>query len=127
MAKATRIPGRPGTPATTREEEVVLYQSDARSLRVGDVVVVEETDERYPVVKRTAEIPGGPAIPLKVTLELSEDEAQFLVDVLRSVGGNEGTSRRRHGREILTAFRLDAGITRSTPDAGDMRGSIYFE
>jgi len=58
-----------------------------------------------------------------VRLDLTEEEAQFLSDVLHHVGGNPAKSRRLHEPAISDALaELDI-----FPGAGDLRGSIYFE
>jgi hypothetical protein len=54
------------------------------------------------------------------TLELNEDEAQFLVDVMDFIGGNEKTTRRRFGREIQRA--LEAVDLKSPFPVSDVAG-----
>lgn len=57
-------------------------------------------------------------------LELSCEEAEFIIDVMRKIGGNSKTSRRRHADNILKALR---GAGASHTDARDSEGSIMFD
>lgn len=126
MAKATRTPGTPEIPASTREERVVVHNTSV--LRGGDVVVQSETDSKYPAVVREVKVPGVPAVPGEVILVLSEEEAAFLVDVTRAIGGPAET-RRRFSDAILSA--LLALRTDDDEDDDyiewDHEGSIYFK
>ncbi len=57
-------------------------------------------------------------------LELSNQEAAFIVDVMRKIGGDLKKSRRRHADEVLAALR-SAGVCQT--DAYDSEGSIRFD
>ena len=62
-------------------------------------------------------IPPVPVVPkFTVTLELNEDEAKTLRDILYLVGGDPKTSRRRYARSVMDALtgvsgRSDAFIS----------------
>lgn len=57
-----------------------------------------------------------------VRLTLTEEEAQFLIDLTALIGGSPTRSRRRHNDSIRDALR-DAGLDR-TLFADDLRGGI---
>lgn len=59
----------------------------------------------------------------EVTLKLSEDEAQMLVDLVYQVGG-PFSGRRGHANEIRDALN-GAGFV-ATRNAPDIEGSVYF-
>lgn len=61
--------------------------------------------------------------PGKVSLELSENEAQALRDLLGNVGGDPVQSRRKYVDTILNGLQ-ECGIYRS--GAEDKTGTIFF-
>ena len=58
------------------------------------------------------------------SLELSHDEAVFILDVMRKIGGDMERSRRRHADNLLKELRR-AGLVQT--DACDSEGSIRFD
>lgn len=60
-----------------------------------------------------------------VVLELTQDEAQFVVDLLGAVGGSPTGSRRRHADAVDAALRK-AGVIRAYGGPDDKRGAVYF-
>lgn len=109
MATATRTEAREVTEKHTA--------ADVRYLKPGDVVT--HTHPAYVQVDRTETNPG------KVTLELSEEEAQFLADVLASVSGDRRHSRRKF-QPVITDALGDVGIPHDGKRSRDMHGSIMF-
>lgn len=109
MAEASRTEAREVTEKHTAES--LDY------LKPGDTVV--EAGMFQIQVDRTETIPG------KVTLELTEDEARFLADVLASVGGDYRHSRRKFQSAITDALG-DVGIPHDGKRSRDMHGSIMF-
>lgn len=109
MAEATRTEAREVTERHTAPR--LSY------LKPGDVV--KDTTPLSVYVDRTETIPG------KVTLELTEDEARFLADVLASVGGDYRHSRRKFQSAITDALG-DVGIPHDGKRSRDMHGSIMF-
>lgn len=105
MAEATRAEAREVTESRTA--------TDVRTLKPGDVVTGH--GPYAVVVDRTETVPG------KVTLELTEDEAQFLADIMSMVGGDMAKSRRRFQTEMADAL-AHVGITFESHK--DLRGSI---
>lgn len=59
-------------------------------------------------------------------LKLDKHEAQFLVDVLASVGGSQTESRRKYATAISKAFEYN-GMVRQYPPARDKNGDIVFD
>ncbi len=108
MAEATRIEAREVT------ENYTVTRTEY--LKPGDRVT--DSSPLSVQVDRIETIPG------KVVLELSEEEAQFLADVLASVGGDYRHSRRKFQVEITDALRDDVGITFSSQRARDLHGNI---
>jgi hypothetical protein len=122
MAKATRTPGIPAT----SEERTVSIRS-VEELQEGDTVEYTSVFDNGADVIRKIEVP---AIPVQVVLELTEDEARFLVDVMRSIDRGP-TSRRRFSDGILDALTTFVPYPLADhddgTDAGDLDGSIYFK
>jgi hypothetical protein len=116
MAKATRTIG---IPAASRVENITI--KEPLLLRVGDRVVTQ--DYSWPVVERIVE---EPAIPGKVTLELSEEEAEVIAAVLRTVGGAPDT-RRGLVEKVLLALIHDAAVKYDGRRPDDLDGSLYFK
>lgn len=58
-----------------------------------------------------------------VMLELSCEEAEFILDVMRKIGGYSDKSRRRHADTILRELR-SAGVSQT--DRFDSEGNIVF-
>lgn len=58
-----------------------------------------------------------------VSLELTDDEAQFIVDLFSKIGGSPENSRRRHADDIRTALE-DLGYSWSFSNTGDISNSI---
>lgn len=61
---------------------------------------------------------------VKFNLELSKEEASTLLDVLKRVGGNATTSRRKYSEAVLAAL-VDAGVESEQSDLP--YGSLRFE
>lgn len=74
---------------------------------------------REPVVEiiKKVVVPGG------VTLELTDSEAQTLVEVLFRVGGDPRFSRRAHSRNIIDQL---SGLDYHPTTSMLIEGSIYF-
>jgi hypothetical protein len=60
----------------------------------------------------------------KITLTLSQDEAQALVDLCQFVGGNPATTRRRFIDQIQERL-IDRGVPVS--ECEDVSGSVAFD
>lgn len=60
-----------------------------------------------------------------VTLELTEKEAEVLVDILNCVGGNTDTTRCKHVNDICGALEA-VGIESIDGVASDLKGSLTF-
>jgi hypothetical protein len=121
MAKATR---EPGIPAVSRVKQVVIHGREG--LRKGDTVTQEETEDVYPRVERLIE---EPAIPAKVVLELTEEEAVFLRDVTMAIGGDGLRTRRRFATAIGEALHevdVMPSTSKGADDIGSNNRAIYF-
>lgn len=59
-------------------------------------------------------------------LDLDEDEAQFLVDVLARIGGDLVKSRRKHAEVISGLFHYNRLRSTGGADISDANRSIYF-
>lgn len=106
MAEATRTQDREVT-----ESVSVRHVSD---LQPGDTVA-KRSGEFQATVDRIITTPG------KVVLELTEDEAQFLADIMARIGGDMTKSRRRFQTEISNALG-HVGIPFESHN--DLRGGI---
>ena len=60
------------------------------------------------------------------TLELDEEEAQFLRDVCNYIGGSSNNSRRRIADKLICTLER-VGVTYERRTADLMDGSIYFK
>jgi hypothetical protein len=67
--------------------------------------------------------PAQPAVfEETIFLELSKDEAQFLIDVLGAVGGSPLSSRRKHSKDIIQSLSNAGFKYRCT----DFTGTLMF-
>lgn len=117
MATATLIPAVEGVTTTERK-----FVTNTRSLQPGDVVYAPENDYDYAKVERTTTTGGRDA---EVTLTLTEEEAQVVLEIVQRVGGSV-TGPRRHADAILRALRetdLEEGEFQVREDID----AIYFK
>ena len=71
-------------------------------------------------------IPPPPPSEVEVTLVLTDEEAQFLTDILASVGGSSKTSRRKYQDSISGALcAIGYEFTALNSPERDTSGSIH--
>lgn len=61
-----------------------------------------------------------------VTLELNQEEVEFLRDVFNMIGGDPVNSRRRISAQMIETLRQAGMNVDATGDTNDRQGSLYF-
>lgn len=74
------------------------------------------------IQKRTETVPKN-----FYRLDLDEEEAQFLVDLLARVGGDLVKSRRKHAETITKLFHSSHLYSTGGADIDDNNRAIYFK